>query len=98
MTSTAIETDISVLVGQMPDIPCEHSQHGKPGAAHDDGPATHYIQSFCNDCYIEPTVLAACQAFTNLELQDLNVHCTSCRRITPASQGLKILGPVGASR
>lgn len=95
--STALDVDISTLVGDMEAEPCEHSQHGTGIGDHDDGAATHYVRSGCPGCGLEPVVIAVCQRYTNHVLMDGWVRC-DCGLAAPASAFIKILGPVGGTR
>lgn len=96
MSATALDLDLSLLVGEMPAPPCEHSQHGSHHR-HDDGPATHYVQTFCPACGLEPKVIAACERWVNGVSQNFALTC-DCGLMAPASYFTVILGPVDGSR
>ena len=90
--STALDLDIALLVGEMEAPPCESVSH-RPDNTRHDGPASHYAKVWCDKCG-DSCVKAYCQKFVDHIVADGLVLC-SCGNLTPASQQVAILGPVG---
>jgi hypothetical protein len=85
-------TDLEVLVGEMEEQACEHSQHGVPGKSHSDEPASHYLQAFCDCNYA--TVYAACPEFVTFVLSNPKIRCATCGARGQASDLIHILAPI----
>jgi hypothetical protein len=94
--SADLDLDLVLLVGEMEAPPCEHSQHGIPGLAHNDGPATHYIMSSCDFCDWAPATRSVCSAYVSLVLANGPMHCTGCGRPGSAADFITVLGPVAS--
>lgn len=92
--SASLDLDIAAMVGEMEALPCEHSQHGDPNCAHDDGPATHYIKSDCESCQVKLPVRPVCAAYVSLVRANGPMHCTDCGREGVAADFITILSPV----
>lgn len=95
MTVTEIDFDIdlSVLVGPMDEIGCEHSRH-HTGKRHDSGPATHYIHVWHEDCGHD-MVYAACATWVRtVQTYHGNLRCVTCREPVDCQENLRVLGPV----
>lgn len=93
--STALDTDIATFVGEMPAQPCEHSEHGVKGKAHDDGPATHYVRSHCVcEANTEGTLYAACAGFVNFIHSGAPGYCSDCGWRGQINDLVTVLGPV----
>lgn len=101
MTETIPEIDIELLLGDLPDMPCEsltHNDHGLYGYWHDDGPAKFYVQ-ISHDCTNRKSgdIYAACATYSmriaNLKSQ-ASIFCVTCQTfMTPFEWG-RVLGPV----
>lgn len=94
-TSTDLDIDLALLVGEMEAPPCEHSQHGKK-ESHDEGPATYYLRSNCVCDAGEGTLYAACQGFVNHVLTGYPGRCTTCGNRAPINEMVIILGPINS--
>lgn len=88
-------TDLEVLVGEMPVVPCEHSQHGVPGKPHSDEPASHYMQCIC-DC-ASGYVYAACPKFVEYIASDIMVRCSRCGTTGLTTELVLVLAPINSS-
>lgn len=91
--STELDIDIAAIVGEMDDVPCEHSQHGVH-KYHSDEPASHYVWAHCRGCSDPAKVYAACPRYVQTLITIANHRCTRCGNIAPTSEVFKILGPV----
>jgi len=69
-----IGLDLALMVGEMQQLPCEHSQHGTANDIHA-GPATYYVSSGCDNCGIASVVFAACQKFVDAVVSGDTGHC-----------------------
>jgi hypothetical protein len=100
MTVQPVETgttlDLELLIGDMPAVPCEHSEHNIPGLPHDDGPATRYSQTRCTFCRSRGPVIAVCKTFANWALGNWPLRCRYCLTPGRASEVVTILGPVNS--
>jgi ribosomal protein S27E len=92
-TKTVEATDLELLVGEMPDVPCEHSAHGTGFGSHDLGPATHYLRGSCPRCSRD-VIFAACSEFVAFAKSNSDVSCYDCGHTSSSSEVLRILGPV----
>jgi hypothetical protein len=96
------ETDVAVLVGEMPEIGCEVRTHATKRSHHDDGPATHYLEVThpCTDLPLG-TVFAGCERITQV-WKDIAGStpghfqmCSACKTVTTEGRFLvRVLGPV----
>lgn len=89
-----VDVDLAELVGEMPEVPCEHGAHHEDPEWHDNGAATHYLHGSC-ECGRDK-VFAACQAFVNHVIADFEMRCNQCQAERPAKDFITILGPVKA--
>ena len=96
MTATSLDLDLETLVGELPDVPCETSEHATDRFWHDEGPATHYIRVSCATCAGSQTK-AICQRLTDAILRGVEGICGKCGTDIPAST-VTILGPVNGGR
>jgi hypothetical protein len=96
--STALDVDISTLVGEMEAPPCESTSHDPSDRlAHDDGPAAFYVRVKCPACG-NTAVRAYCQQFINFLIGGgLLQHSEACGPF-PGIEWMTILGPVGGTR
>lgn len=91
--TTALDLDITALVGEQEDQSCEHSRH-TTSDIHNDQPATHYVRASgrCNcpatDAY------AACPSFTAFIRSATLCICSGCGTIAPSNQLFDILAPI----
>lgn len=94
--TTALDLDISALIGELDAIPCESQGHGAAYNAHlhDDGDATHYARVQCPYCPFA-AVKAYCQSFTDYIRDNGRILCNECSGTFLAHPNATILGPVG---
>ena len=93
---TALDLDLELMVGEMPTMPCEHSQHHARSDVHGEGPATHYVIGRC-DCS-EPTIVyAICQRFVEYIRSDQKRSCPSCGFVQRTTERFQIIGPIGSA-
>ena len=85
--------DIAEMVGEMPEVPCESTTHGKVLLHPDAGNATHYALVTCLRCRKRETK-AYCLAMVHVVQDNLYIHCSQCRNKAPAQAVITILGPV----
>lgn len=86
--------DLELLVGEMPEVPCENEAHGvHEYGFHDHGAATHYAHVNCRRCGHTVTK-AYCAAFTLAIARNEILACDNCWTETPAREIVTILGPV----
>jgi len=88
--STALDLDIAALVGEMDAIPCDSTSHEQ---LHADEAASHYARATCT-CGFN-AVRAYCPTMVNRIANNYPIQCTACNDISPASQCITILGPIG---
>ena len=89
-----LETDIAALIGEMPTVPCEHSQHGTHHL-HSDEPASHYIRAWCDCGDSHPRrAYAACPSFVQFALSTKRNRCPSCGCRGRANEMFEVLGPI----
>jgi hypothetical protein len=93
--SAALETDLSALVGELEQIPCELPQHGRH-PIHTDAPASHYVRSRCPVCKIDTGVIAACPGFVATVRSNAVGICRNCNTKHKALDMVTILGLVSA--
>lgn len=91
--STALDTDLTVLVGELEQVPCELPQHGAH-PIHSDGPASHYVRARCPLCNDDTGVIAACKGFIAAVLANLPGRCRHCSAEHLALDIVTVLGPV----
>jgi hypothetical protein len=91
--TTATETSLELLIGEMPAIPCEGELHGVETDVHD-GPAVSYTRLNCPSCGLRP-IKAHCALFIAWTRVDGNgVVCPDCWNVSHAPETVQILGPV----
>ncbi|WP_427130402.1 hypothetical protein [Pseudarthrobacter sp. S9] len=91
--STALDTDLAALVGEMEAPACEGVMHAVEIAAHG-GPAAHYTRLACPECGIKP-IKAHCAPFVRWARQSNSmVICPDCKCVSYAPDTIAILGPV----
>jgi len=91
--STALDLDLDLLIGEMPAVPCESSTHDPADAAHDDGPATHYVRMICPTC--GTTVIKAyCRQFIDFIFGGGKIEHGDCPAL-PGVEWATVLGPIG---
>lgn len=100
---TAVETDISALVGESEELACESPMHTDPmgiaSGTHAEGPATHYLV-MAHDCGwgTKGEVFAGCAALAKAVsdiVADDRVRCGTCWQTFPdPSQWMYIVGQV----
>jgi hypothetical protein len=93
MIDTSFDVDLSLLVGPMDELECEHRQHGQAYTAHG-GKATHYVRGNHEQCGYHGEVKAACGPYVEYVQMDVWLRCPSCRFNVHAYE-TEILGPVG---
>ena len=91
-----VETDLELLVGEMPAIPCEHSMHRVQLTQHEDAPATHYVQAICQ-CGPPSYAYAACPKFVELINSNSIIQCASCLTIQRTTDMFRVLAPINSS-
>jgi hypothetical protein len=94
--STALDLDISELVGEMPAEPCESASHDPEHPHHDADPATHYAQVHCPDCGFN-AVKTYCRTFVESFATDWDIECSECHTQGPAHTYITVLGPIGGT-
>lgn len=73
---------------------CEHSQHESDRRYHDDGPATHVLQTV-HDCRNEGnTTYFGCAAFTHKVLTQKKWVCHICGSLVENEDWVIVLGPI----
>uniref|UniRef100_UPI003F497205 hypothetical protein n=1 Tax=Arthrobacter silvisoli TaxID=2291022 RepID=UPI003F497205 len=89
-----VETDIAELVGEMPEVPCQHTDHGNDPDAHD-GRASHYAQGRCVNpsCMRVAPVLPLCQKFIDFAMAN-DLFCRECFDVRPGVEVLRVLAPI----
>lgn len=94
VTEIDYDIDLSILVGPMEPIVCEHSNHHTNPILHDRGPATHYVQARHEDCGWT-VMYAACARWVEMITlyRDEYLRCMGCKTQMPVS-GITVLGPV----
>lgn len=91
--STALDLDISALVGEQEDQPCEHSAHGNSDI-HADEPASHYIRGgLACDCPITD-IYPACPRFVAFIQTGLKGRCGECRQVISINEQFQIVAPI----
>jgi hypothetical protein len=96
------EVDVTALVGEMPDQPCESANHGHPdpvlGVNHDDGPATHYLQMMHECSWIGAgEIYAGCTKTAGKASYRMTrkVNCMDCgTRDIPPGEWIRVVGPI----
>jgi hypothetical protein len=92
-TQTVEATDLELLVGDMPEVPCEGNSHGKDPIHPDAGPATHYALVTCKRCQKKETK-AYCLSMVHYIQDNGYLLCFQCKNLAPAMDVVTILGPV----
>ena len=89
------ELSLEMLVGEMEDQPCEHSEHGT-NKRHNDAPASHYVRGYC-ECSGWSDAYAACPGFVAFALSGLRNRCPDCNVVLLTTVMFEVLGPVGSA-
>ena len=92
MSSAALDLDLATIVGEMEDVPCEHSQHGRH-PNHGGGPATHYVRGICL-CSGPTEAYAACPKFVRFARSSEMSICGQCGRLATGNEQFEVVGPV----
>lgn len=95
-TAVDIDTDIdlSLLVGEMEDMECEHSEHSKRRDAHGNGPATHYVRKV-HECST-PKVYAVCEKFSQAVTNNSLPMKAQCGHRGQIAEFLEVVGEIGS--
>ncbi|MFJ4288013.1 hypothetical protein ACIPY0_20420 [Paenarthrobacter nicotinovorans] len=90
------ETDLDLLVGDMPAIPCESKDHGTGNKHHDDGPATHYAQFFhpCHGSIGEIRPVCHRSASEMQKYASCTAKCRRCGEKNLLSAFMIVLSPI----
>ena len=93
---TEVDVDLATLVGEMEAPPCESAHHGDTKYIHDDGAATHYVQSFhpCNGPVGMITARCAKAAASIQAAANQMAGCEECGDRGPLSKFIIVLGPI----
>lgn len=86
-----VDTDLELMVGEMPELACEHSQHGSERHAHDDGPAKFYGRGVHDQCGYRTPAIAICAAFAGMAMSEAPMFCNGCRWLGTARELTEIL-------
>ena len=92
MSDTALDLDLAALVGELPAVPCEHSQHGHH-PNHGGGAATHYVRGICL-CSGPTEAYAACPKFVRFVRSSELTICGQCGRVATRNEQFEVVGPV----
>ena len=87
--TTALDIDLSLLVGELDAPPCESGSHTE---THPDTPASHYARVTCEGCQLN-TIKTYCAHMVALVQMNRTTQC-DCGNITPALECITILGPI----
>lgn len=98
-----IETELTPLVWESEELPCESNNHGKSdyrGKNHDDGPGAFYLQMLHECSWLaEGTVYVACaKSAENVRWgtsRSRLINCYDCMTIVPGDSWIRVVGPVG---
>lgn len=94
--STALDTDIKALVGEMPAVPCDTLGHTMGLDVHDDGPATHYWRWHKPCGCVADTVVSRCHTFTLTILANEGMECGICHAEGHTAKDFyTLIGPIG---
>lgn len=91
-----VEVDLELLLNDLPEIACEHSDHEELiGLWHSDGPASYYIEIMCPNACGKHKVMAICTDWMKY-ITDPNtfVLCTNCWNRYRAVEGSWIIGTI----
>lgn len=95
-TGVITDTDLTTLVGAMPELPCDSEFHGV-SEFHDNGPARFYIQSV-HDCAVLGAGFVAprCERISVWvrDHADAIAHCNHCKHIGLVAELFRVVGPV----
>lgn len=95
-----VETDLATLVGELEEQACESLHHEDAKAVHDDGPATHYVQSF-HQCYgrIGNISTRCAKAAKAIQSHALSLtQCGNCGEVDVLLNFITVIGPISATR
>ncbi len=95
-TDISLDIDLSLLVGEMEEQECEHSQHKAPDfhKSHGLGPATHYVKTL-HLCF-GSMIYAACNRFAmKVKSGTMIVKCDTCGEVGFSEDFLEVVGKVG---
>lgn len=88
------ELDLFSLVGAMPDVACEHSQHE---GEHADGPAAYYVKTACKNtgCSNYPKILAFCEFVVQIYyFGGAELECRECGTSGSGPEFWTLLGKI----
>lgn len=91
--STALDLDISALVGEQEDQPCEHSQHTR-STNHRDEPASHYVRGGLGCACPVTDIYPACPRFVAFIQTGLKGRCGECRQVISINERFQIIAPI----
>jgi hypothetical protein len=92
-----LTVDFELMFGEMPETPCESSQHGVH-ESHDDGPAKHYWKME-HECWMpKGQIYAVCERKTadlNRAMYYTLTNCLMCGGLMRTENFVSYVGPVG---
>jgi len=92
--TTALDIDLSLLVGELDAPACEHPRHNDGTRYHSDEPASHYIRAHCDHCGLQSDARAMCPRYMQVIFNNEPMYCTNCHKEGTAAQFIQVLGPV----
>ena len=87
--TTALDIDLSLLVGELDAPACESQSHD---GHHADLPASHYARATCSKCLMN-TIKTYCPTMVALVQMNFRLYC-ECGDAAPANECVTILGPI----
>jgi len=87
-----VEISLELLVGDMPEVPCEQGGHGAHPYHPGDGSATYYFRGQCRSCFFTGPLRAICDAWKQVLTHDKTLRCRNCE--APDSLKFIILTPI----
>ncbi len=79
-----VDVDLELIVGEMPEQPCENRQHGKHPQHPDNGPAEFYFKGSCSKCKGVSPVQAICAVVADYIKSGAVMTCNNCWEQTTA--------------
>lgn len=90
-----VETDLEVLVGEMPAIPCENSGHGTNAVHPAGGEATHMFRGKCPACKEVGELQAVCAALVkSIRKPNVKGRCDACGHRDTGLKFIETLEPI----